>query len=145
MVEISRKPWLLAVLIVSAAAMLLVIIGRSQLPAAQAESQFGSANDISVFSVQLSRDSYGIAMVDRTAETIWIYEINGRAAGQSRLRLLAARSWKYDRRLEDLNNADPRPDQIKALLESIELQRKEPNKGRQTGINILELAEPNSN
>ena len=144
MASITQRPWLPVVLLVLAAVLLLVV-GRSQLPTAQAELPVGSRNDVSVVGVQIDRDSYGIAMVDRAAETIWIYEINSRATAQSRLRLLAARSWKYDRRLEDLNNAEPRPEQIKALLESIEGQRKELNKGQQTGIDILEMAEPNIN
>ena len=134
-----------AVAIVSGALLVLFIMGRPQLSDVNAQRQLGSGGDVSVVGIQTDRDRYGIAMVDRTSETIWIYEINSRGAGQNRLRLLAAGSWKYDRRLEDLNNAEPRPEQIRMLLESIEERRKEPNKGQQTELNILELAEPNNN
>jgi hypothetical protein len=134
-----------AAAIVSGAFLVLFIMGRPQLSDVNAQPQFGSAGDVSVVGIQIERDRYGIAMVDRASETIWIYEINSRPAGQNRLRLLAARSWKYDRRLEDLNNAEPRPEQIKMLLEGVEQRRTEPNKERQTELNILELAEPNNN
>jgi len=145
MVPITQRPWLPAVLVTLGGVLVLLIIGLSQSPSVQAQPQFGSGSNISVVAIQIGRDDYGIAMVDRASETIWIYEIISRGPAQSRLRLLAARSWKYDRRLEDLNNAEPRPEQIKLLLESLEEQRKEPNKEQQRGLNILELAEPNSN
>ena len=145
MAEISRKGWIPAAAIISGAVLVLFIMGRPQLSDVNAQPQFSSGGDISVVGIQIDRDRYGIAMVDRASETIWIYEINSRGAGQSRLGLLAARSWKYDRRLDDLNNAEPRPEQIKMLLESVEQRRTEPNKERQTELNILELAEPNNN
>jgi hypothetical protein len=142
MLAFTRTHWFSALLILGATAALLMIIGSLQLPAAEAQLQFGSDSDIAVVPIQLDRDSYGLAMVDKTAETIWIYEISARGTPQSRLRLLAARSWKYDRQLEDLNNAEPKPEQIKALLESVDGRRKESNR---TAPNILELAEPNTN
>ena len=132
-------------MIVSGVLLVLFIIGRPQLSDVNAQPQWGSEGDVSVMGIQIDRDRYGVAMVDRTSETIWIYEINSRGAGQNRLRLLAARSWRYDRRLEDLNNAEPRPEQIRMLLKSVEERRKEPNKEQQTELNILELAEPNNN
>jgi len=33
--------------------------------------------------------------------------------------LLAARSWKYDRLLEEYNASEPRPKQVKLLLEKL--------------------------
>ena len=145
MAQISRKGWIPAAAFVWGALLVLFIMGRSPLSNVNAQPQLGSGGDISVVGIQIDRDRYGLAMVDEASETVWIYEINSRGAGENRLRLLAARSWKYDRRLEDLNNAEPRPEQIRMLLESIEERRKEPNKGQQTELNILELAEPNNN
>ncbi len=134
----------MAATIASGALLVLFVMGRPQLSDVNAQPQLSSGDDISVVGIQIDRERYGIAMVDRASETIWIYEINSRGTGQSRLRLLAARSWKYDRRLEDLNNAEPKPEQIKMLLESVEQRRTEPNKEQQAELNTLELAEPNN-
>ncbi|MCK4959145.1 MAG: hypothetical protein KAT00_07085, partial [Planctomycetes bacterium] len=52
--------------------------------------------------------------------TLWIYEITPRGTTTSKLRLLAARSWEYDRLLKEYNTADPRPDQVRELLEKMD-------------------------
>lgn len=74
---------------------------------------------VSVVPLQLGRESYGLAMVDAKAETIWIYEINSRAPAHSRLKLLAARSWHYDKLLEEYNSAQPRPREVKNIIEQL--------------------------
>lgn len=98
-----------------------------------------------VIPVQIARDSYGLAMVDTAEQTLWIYEINNRGPAHNRLRLLAARSWRYDRHLQQYNTAEPKPEQVRILLESLGGQIKEPEteKARDSEINFLELAEPN--
>ncbi len=42
------------------------------------------------------------------------------------MKLLAARSWRYDRQLEQYNTAEPKPEQIKALLEKLGQQQIKP-------------------
>jgi hypothetical protein len=74
---------------------------------------------VSVVPLQLGRESYGLAMVDAKSETIWIYEINSRAPAHSRLKLLAARSWHYDKLLEEYNSAQPRPREVKNIIEQL--------------------------
>ena len=120
--------------------LVLVIAGNTNTaPKANAEAQKPVKDDIMVVPVQIARDSFGIAMVDTGNQTIWIYEINSRGGPTyTRMRLLAARSWRYDRLLQDLNNADPRPEQIKALLEGQKLEETSIK-----DIDILEIAEPN--
>jgi hypothetical protein len=81
--------------------------------------QEGPGGEVLVVPIQIDRDNYGIAMVDTNRQSLWIYELNRRAAAHNRLRLLAARSWKYDKLLEDYNTAEPKPNQIKALLEKL--------------------------
>ena len=70
------------------------------------------ANVIS-FAVALSPGHDGIAVIDRENYTLCLYEYNQTAAPHERFVLLAVRSFRYDRQLEDYNNADPRPRQIK--------------------------------
>jgi hypothetical protein len=74
---------------------------------------------VSVVPLQLGRESYGVAMVDAKSETIWIYEINTRAPAHSRLKLMAARSWHYDKLLEEYNSAQPRPREVKNIIEQL--------------------------
>jgi hypothetical protein len=62
---------------------------------------------IMVIPVQISRGNYGLAMVDTTEQTLWIYEINNRGPAYNRLRLLAVWSWRYDRLLQQYNTAEP--------------------------------------
>ena len=75
--------------------------------------------------IQLSRDNYGLAMFDVSAKTIWIYEFTSRAPAQTRLRLVAARSFQFDRLLDDYNTT-PRPTEIKDMLENLSRSQKKP-------------------
>lgn len=120
MVEQSARTWRFLALLALGVAVLAVMDGRFRTDAT-AQIPLGSPGDgnIMVVPVQTARDSYGIAMVDQTEKTLWIYEITARGTTSSRLRLLAARSWEYDRLLKEYNTADPRPDQVRALLEKM--------------------------
>lgn len=141
----TEKPWVLPAFIVLAVLCLFFVGGKQGSPAsAQVELQAGGDGRILVVPVQIERDSYGIAMVDTIGQTLWIYEINSHGPAYKRLRLLAARSWRYDRLLQELNTDQPKPEEVRMLLESLGRQQKERNKEKQqdTGVNILEIAEP---
>lgn len=112
---------------------------------AEAELQTGGNGRILVVPVQIERDSYGLAMVDTVGQTLWIYELNSRGPAHKWLRLLAARSWRYDRLLQEFNTDKPKPEQVKMLLESLGQLQKERDSRKQhgLGVNVLEIAEPN--
>jgi len=74
-------------------------------------------NDIIVVPIQLGRDAYGLAMVDKNKKNIWIYETNSRTASGSKLKLIAARNYKFDAMLEQYNSSDPSPEQVRMILE----------------------------
>ena len=98
---------------------------------------------VSVVPLQLGRESYGLAMVDAKSETIWIYEINTRGPAHSRLKLMAARSWHYDKLLEEYNSAQPKPSEVKNIIEQLlkpggSVPAFEPN-----SPDMTTLAEPN--
>ena len=59
---------------------------------------------------------------------------------------LAARSWRYDRLLHQYNTAEPKPEQVKMLLENLGQMQKTPKKEVQQvpDMDILEIAEPES-
>lgn len=145
MVSGTKKSWVLPAFIILGVLCLFFVGGKPGLPAsAQVELQTGADGRILVVPVQIERDSYGIAMVDTIGQTLWIYEINSHGPAYKRLRLLAARSWRYDRLLQELNTDQPKPEEVRMLLESLGRQQKERNKEKQqdTGVNILEIAEP---
>ena len=81
---------------------------------AQPVAQSG-ARGIFAFTGQLSKSTYGVFMVDVDTTTLWCYEV---LPAKPLLKLLAARSWKYDRYLENLNG-DPEmsPEVIEELVE----------------------------
>lgn len=107
---------ILAVIAVSFAGNRIKSVARAQTPMAN-----NDAGNIVVVPVQLGRDSYGIAMVDQVEQRIWIYEMNSRGGAHNRLRLLAARNFKYDRLLDDYNTGEPKPEQVKRILERLSM------------------------
>ncbi len=141
-----ERRWLLTVAIVAVAVFLLFAIGGPSNPV-NAETQFQAGLDanILVIPVQLERDNYGLAMIDTAEQTLWIYEINNRGPAHNRLRLLAARSWKYDRLLHQYNTADPKPKQVKLLLEQLSQQLEKAKKPAEenSGSDAPEATETN--
>ncbi len=75
----------------------------------------GGARGVFAFTGQLSKDAYGVYMVDVDAGTIWCYRYN---AGKNVLQLVAARDWRYDRYLPN-HATEPPPEVIKEQLERI--------------------------
>jgi len=148
MISGTERRWLLSAFIILGVLCIFFIGSKLGSPtSAQAELQTGTEGGILVIPVQIERDSYGLAMVDTASQTLWLYEINSRGPAHSRLRLLAARSWRYDRLLQQYNTSEPKPEQVKMLLEDLGRQMKEQSKEKQRDldINVLEIVEPNSN
>ncbi len=74
----------------------------------------GGARGVFAFSGQLSRGTYGVYMVDVDAMTIWVYEY---LPQKGCLRLAAARTWRYDRYLENHNICDLPPGIVERMVE----------------------------
>lgn len=89
------------------------------LSAAGAQTPPVGARGIFAFSGQLDAGSHGLFMLDVDQGTLWCYEIE-RAQGVRSLRLVAARSWVYDRYLENFNVSGLEP---KAVQELVAAQR----------------------
>ena len=142
----TKKQWSLAVFIgLGIVAVFFAGTKFNSPPALQAHYQPGQDSQIMVVPVQLERDSYGIAMVDTVGQTIWIYQINNRGPVYSRLKLLAARSWKYDKLLEQYNTAEPKPEQVKALLQNLGQQLTEQPEEKTVETNEPVLKETDAN
>ncbi|MCK4658392.1 MAG: hypothetical protein KAV82_02630 [Phycisphaerae bacterium] len=73
------------------------------------------ARGVFAFTGQVTKNTFGVFMVDVDAGTIWCYEWN---EGRGCLRLLAARSWRYDRYLEEFNTCSPSPTEVERLVEN---------------------------
>ena len=99
--------WIIAILLASIATALWVRPGDGPLPAALAQGQaLAGARGIFAFTGPLSRDQYGLFMLDVDQGTLWCYAFET-GGGTSKLRLVAARTWIYDRYLQDFNCAAP--------------------------------------
>jgi hypothetical protein len=135
----AAKRSLVAALVVLGAVCFIFWGGRLNRPVSAQAQPLGSGNDgILVIPIQIARDSHGLAMVDTVAETLWIYEINLRGPAHKRLTLLAARSWRHDRKLERYNTGEPTPEQVKSLLDNAGRLPQQPDASK----GILEMAEP---
>jgi hypothetical protein len=74
----------------------------------------GGARGVFAFSGQLSKGTFGVYVVDVDAMTIWAYEY----LPQKRcMRLAAARTWRYDRYLENHNICDLPPEIVEQMVE----------------------------
>jgi hypothetical protein len=135
-----QKRWVLPMLLVLGLMCVFAVGTKMGSPAsAQIQPMTSSDGRIMVVPVQIGRDSYGVAMVDTIAQTVWIYELNNRGPAPNRLKLLAARSWQYDRMLKRYNTAEPYPEQVKMLIESMAASKMQE---RQKGRSLLQRVAP---
>jgi hypothetical protein len=138
--------WLLPVVIVVGLPVVLLLCGQWGLPAAaKAQPQPAENGQILVIPIQLERGNYGLAMVDTAGQTLWVYQLNSTGPGYNRLQLLAARSWRYDRLLQQYNVADPKPQQVKMLLEGFANRLEKPESQNQRDLNQPVFQTPESN
>ncbi len=95
--------WVIAVLLSFIAGSLVNRSSPAWLPAALAQGQpLVGARGVYAFTGQIDNNRHGLFMLDVDAQTIWCYEI-ATVDGVRKLRLIAARSWIYDRYLKDYN------------------------------------------
>jgi hypothetical protein len=100
-----------------------ILIGRdsrtgswpAMLPAAYAQNQPAIAGGAGVFIMpgQVSDHTWGCFLLDVDSQTLCAYQFKG---GKSLLELIAARSYKFDRRLAEYNTV-PKPRDIEQILQ----------------------------
>lgn len=73
------------------------------------------ARGVFAFTGPIERDRYGLFMLDVDQGTLWCYAFDT-VGGTRKLKLIAARSWVYDRYLQDFNCAEPTFRDIQALV-----------------------------
>ncbi len=106
------------------AAVAVWVIDRRPAPAPQAAyAQTAApaplgARGIYMCPAQLGPTTFGLYMIDVDAGTLWCYEYT-----PNQLRLVAARSWIFDRYLEEYNVAGLRPADVAKLVQQQRSQR----------------------
>jgi len=85
-------------------------------PAIAQSVRSAGARGIFAFSGQLTPSTFGLYMVDVDAGTIWCYEYI-MVGGVKRLRLVSARSWIFDRYLEEYNVDGLTPADVQNMVE----------------------------
>ena len=92
-----------------------LVLDRAALAqAVPGEGQPLGARGIYMMPAQLGPQEFGLYLMDVDSSTICVY----RALPQtSRFQLMAARSFKNDRFLEDMNNDSPNPKQVQGIIE----------------------------
>jgi hypothetical protein len=108
--------WLLVVVLAGVAGALLVELGRTATAAGQGFGETFTSGGVLVVPSALSRESYGVYLVDPQQGRICLYEYQ---ANRRQLRLLAVRNFTYDLRLDEYNT-DPSPSEMKQLAEQLE-------------------------
>jgi hypothetical protein len=106
--------WVIAVaLVVIATTLVTRSDSRVVAPAFGQATSSAGLRGVFAFSGQLSKNSYGVFLVDVDAMTLWTYEY---LPQKGCLRLAAARTWRYDRYLEDYNGCDLPPDVVEQMI-----------------------------
>jgi hypothetical protein len=104
---------MLLVVLAGLAGGLWLQVGRSFAQEAPVVEPTRAGASVIAVTGQVTRDSYGIYLVDTEQQTICVYQF----VGTSRiLRLLASRTYAFDMML-DAYNTEPSPRQIRALAE----------------------------
>jgi hypothetical protein len=116
--------WLIAIGLLANAAILLsrgqtpdIVLDRSALAQGGATPNTGQllgARGIYMMPAQLGPATFGLYLLDVDSGTICVYKATPET---SHFRLMAARSFKYDRFLEDLNNEHLTPKEVQKLVE----------------------------
>ena len=123
--------WLIVVLLAVIATIMITRWDEvALLRATQAQSVYGGggstagARGIFAFTGQLDAKTYGLFMLDIDTGTVWCYELARNQPGSgAHLKLVAARSWIFDRYLEEFNVAAPTPAEVRQLVEQQQANR----------------------
>lgn len=106
--------WMIAILLAIIATILLVRPPQSLVVSpAYGDQPMVGARGVFAFTGQIDKNRYGLFMMDVDSSNVWCYEY---LPGTRKLKLVTARSFRYDRYLEDYNNDDPTPSMVQEML-----------------------------
>jgi len=107
--------WLIVALLAAVAGGLVVEFVSVIRPAA-AQVSTGENRPLQAVPGQIGRDTYGVFLVDSEKGRMAVYELINDHGGK-KLHLVAARFVAYDLRLDDWNNDEPKPRDVRTLVE----------------------------
>ena len=116
----DRRPlhaWLIVILLSVIATCLLIEVGATATTAHGEVAAAAGNRDIVVVPGQLAENTYGLYLVDLRQSTICVYQFVPHARNK-RFEFVAARTFVYDVLLDDWNNADPLPRDVKKIVAS---------------------------
>ena len=125
--------WVMAVLLAVIATALVLrldeaLLAKSALAQTTGTGKFSPDKQyIYAFTGQLTSKSYGLFMLDMDTSTLWCYEMQKSRDDQLRMKLVAARSWLFDRYLEEFNVLDPKPGAVRLMVEQQRSQGEVPD------------------
>ena len=106
--------WVIVVLLSVITARLVLELGYGASSAtAQVTSSVGG-KDMLVVGGQITKDSYGLYLVDMKRQSLCVYQW---LSGTRKLRLMGARTFRYDVQLDEYNAGKPTPRDVKRLVE----------------------------
>lgn len=111
--RLQALTWVIAAALVVIAVCLVMLVDRRSVAHAQSVSHAG-ARGVFAFTGQLTKNTYGVFLVDVDTATVWCYEY---VPGKPELRLVAGRTWTFDRYLKNFNAGSPSPEEIRELVE----------------------------
>ena len=120
--------WVIAILMAIIATALLTRGTNGPLGAtpAMGDAPMAGARGIFAFTGQIDTNRFGLFMMDVDSSNVWCYEY---LPGSRKLKLVAARSFLYDRYLENYQTDEPKPATVKLMLE-----RERQAQGRNSGF-----------
>ena len=102
------------------AAILVVLLARdsrpTMLPMAMGQAQqpvIAGGAGVFVMPAQFSDNVWGCYILDVDQQTLCAYNVSG---SPPKLKLIAARDFRYDRRLRNFNTASPSPQEVQDLV-----------------------------
>lgn len=119
--SLQHNRWLTAAVWVNAALLGFIALMMSRggelpqlLSTAQAQPAMSGGAGVFVVPAQFSQTTFGAMLLDVDAQTIAAYQF---FPGEKQLRLIAARNYRWDRRLGNFNTGSPTPAEVKELVE----------------------------
>ncbi len=93
--------------------MLLVELGGEVMAQTTASSGRGGNGEVFVVAGQVTQGTYGLFLVDTKNETVCVYQYLPQTR---KLKLMAARTYRFDTKLDDYNSDGPSPAEVKKLV-----------------------------
>ncbi len=117
----NAAKWSVVAILAIIASCLVMELGFAPSPADAGSVGTGQGRGVFAVAGRVTKDTYGIYLVDLNNKTICMYQlvpgarVKGRRAGK--IEFMASRTFRYDVQLDDWNNEYPSPAEVKKLVQ----------------------------